>query len=111
MTSAVVSAIRQNSRTAAQKPSARSKHTPPSAGCDDDVIDRTPLLDRSLTLRQLPAAPRFTSSRNSASTLAPSTPLAVASLTHLSMIGLERSCTSLTNSGDGVVTWMPTSFI
>src|SRR5262245_57216409 len=34
MTSAVVNIIRQNSRTAAEKPSARSSHTPASELCD-----------------------------------------------------------------------------
>src|SRR5438270_11107822 len=42
MTSAVVSIIRQNSRTAAARPSARSSQTPASAGWDGDGIGPLP---------------------------------------------------------------------
>src|SRR5262245_59787377 len=62
-------------------------------------------------LCHLPAATRLTSSRNSASTLAPSTPLALAALIQLSSSGLVLSRTPLASSGEASSNRRPYFFI
>src|SRR5204863_1813348 len=65
-----------------------------------------PLLERA----HLPAATFFSSSWNSARTLAASTPLALAAVIHSSMIGAERFFTSATNAASAVTILTPDCF-